>query len=187
MFFLGSKFFLRCFAAIFGSVFAAASFGWTINTSLSVPIGNTASFTGVNVGLQLVVGSQGPATVDFMSFNNPAFAVDATGGNCGQGKSFGSAADVGPNNVLCPLAITFTPSILGPVAGTLTVRCSAVSSAGGVGLICDGTNQIIGVFDAIGLQGLAVAVPTASRWAVTLLALMIMGWAMLRIRGRNAV
>jgi hypothetical protein len=174
----------RVFTTAFGACLAASSFAWTINTNLSIPIGSTGTYAPGNLVMQIPAGSQGPVTLDVMSFDNTAFTINAATGNCAQGRSFGSSTDAGGTSVNCPLVVNFSPSITGLITGLLTVRCSAVSSAGGAGIVCDGVSRTLFGLDATGLPG---AVPVVGRWGMTLLALSLMGWAMLRIRRSNAV
>lgn len=132
----------------------------------SAPVGASVTFN------DTLFSSTGPNTLTGLSISGE-FSLNTT---CVIGNIYNTSQT-------CALNTNFAPVTPGPHTGVLTVSCTPTPMIGGVTFICDGLPHTFS-FLGIGV-GAAAAIPALDRWAITLLALVLMGWGTLHLRQRQ--
>lgn len=156
----------------------------------AVPLGNTSTITRT---ISRSSGSSvGAATKISVAATGAGYTI--TGGTCLASPTLypPSPADS------CTVTMAFAPPALGAASGNLAIDCTIVGLVGGITVNCDsppppkpGTRAVLATTN-IALQGTGIAgtpasLPTAGRFGLSMLALLLFGFALRSMRRRPQV
>jgi hypothetical protein len=163
----------------------AALAGSTVAGSMSI-IGTTTTI--LDFGAHLV-GTPTTQTIGLLAPNTNSVPVQATAITLASPDFAQTNTCVGVNvspSGSCPMSGTFTPTATGPASATLSVTCiTLVPLVGTFTFPCDGAAHQF-TLTGTGLPAaIAAAVPAANPTVVGALALMLLAWGALFLRGRR--